>query len=77
MSKLLVATSQVNCVCASSTAHKVIFAGTADGSILLYDINEKKQPNDGPFRKPTHFTSFLDGPFTANELRDDEDEIDT
>ncbi|ETE69292.1 WD repeat-containing protein 60, partial [Ophiophagus hannah] len=68
--KLLLCESQVTCCCFSPCKATLVFAGTVDGSVLVWDLREdsrmhqcvKVNETDWTFRSPTFST---DGVFTA------------
>ncbi|XP_053115144.1 cytoplasmic dynein 2 intermediate chain 1 isoform X2 [Hemicordylus capensis] len=68
--KILFCESQVTCCCFSPIKATLVFAGTADGSVLVWDLREdsrmhhcmKVNETDWTFRSPTFST---DGVFTS------------
>uniref|UniRef100_A0A8C5RF83 Dynein 2 intermediate chain 1 n=1 Tax=Laticauda laticaudata TaxID=8630 RepID=A0A8C5RF83_LATLA len=68
--KLLLCESQVTCCCFSPCKATLVFAGTVDGSVLVWDLREnsrmhqcvKVNETDWTFRSPTFST---DGVFTS------------
>ncbi|XP_044281254.1 cytoplasmic dynein 2 intermediate chain 1 isoform X2 [Varanus komodoensis] len=68
--KLLFCESQVTCCCFSPSKATLVFAGTVDGSVLVWDLREharmhhclKVNDTDWTFRSPTFST---DGVFTS------------